>query len=92
MGNKRSRQRKAAEVSPGVQLQAAIGADPSVWSVSVGYGKGFLSGRRSATVRVRHLPSGRERSGSVVGAGKTATRREAAEVARRLMRELVAAG
>jgi hypothetical protein len=88
VGNKKSRKRRAESESPGVRLERELGLDSTVWSVSVGYRKGFLSGDRYASVSVCHLPTGRERRESFYATGKAAARRDAAAVARRLIKEL----
>ena len=88
MSNKNSRKRAADSVYPGDPVVKALGLDPAVWSVAVGYGKGILSGSRYAQVSICHLPSGREKSASFYGTGKAASRREVIEVAKRLVQEL----
>jgi hypothetical protein len=73
---------------PRAQPELALGLDPAVWSIGIGYCKGFLSGSRYTHVTVTHRPSGRSRKASFYAAGKAAARREAAAAARRLVKEL----
>ena len=88
MGKKAHRKRKANPLPAGL-AEAALGLDPAVWEVCVGYSKGALSGSRYTSVSVTHRPSGRSREAGFYAAGKAAARRDAAALARRLVRELV---
>jgi hypothetical protein len=76
------------ELSPSEVLEAALGVNPAVWSVSVGYAKGFLSGSRGLHLTVKHLPSGREKHGFTHALGKAAARRDAVALAKKWMKEL----
>lgn len=90
MGNKSSKKRKADTISGGDRLMVELGADPNVWSIKAGYGKGPHWGDcRNGTVTVRYLPSGRMKSTWFYSAGKAAARREAVSIAKRFMKELV---
>jgi hypothetical protein len=89
MGKKHRRPQKPSPLPQGGATEA-LGLDPAVWCVYVGYSKGILSSSRYTIVTVIHRPSGRERRASFYAAGKAAARRDAAAIARRLVKELEA--
>ncbi len=79
--------RKKPKLSSADRVWARLDFDLAIWQVGVGYSKGVFGGR-GYSLRVTHLPSGREKSGFFRVWGKAEARRAAAEKAKDWMTEL----